>query len=250
MPAQASSQLHEDLRMAAEFQRAVLPDQPQLSYLTSSVLYYPCGHVSGDVYNFQLNREGELTVFLGDATGHGVTAALMTMLVHLSLEHFPGNLPTDEILRRLNSMVARHNTGLSIASQLFRISSSGKLYVTHAGQPSLIVFPRQTDATVIFEKGGCPLGMFDDEKVPYTQEHFQLQDGDRILAFTDGLTDWKNQQGEAFGMERLQQTMKAFWTSGITELSDYLFSVIQQFAGQVPNHDDVTVLGFEYRQMN
>ena len=232
--------------MAAEFQRAVLPEYPSVTYLSCSILFHPCGHVSGDVYNFQLNREREIAVYLGDATGHGITAALMTMLVHLSLENFPGNLGTDEILRRLNSMIARHKTGLSIASQMFRVSPDGTLCVTHAGQPSLIVQPRSHDGHVVFDQGGCPIGMFTDEKVPYVEETWKLNRGDRLIAYTDGLVDWKNHQGRSFGFDRLADILASSRDSTLEELPQTVHSAVTGFARGVQNQDDVTLLCFEY----
>ena len=76
---QQHEQMQQELCMAAEFQRAVLPGPVDLSYLNIAILYRPCAEVSGDVYDFQQNREGELAIFLGDATGHGIAAALLTM---------------------------------------------------------------------------------------------------------------------------------------------------------------------------
>lgn len=238
--------IENDLMTAARLQRAVLPDGPKLPYLSSAIVYRPCGVISGDVYNFQLNREGEISVFLGDATGHGVTAALMTMMVHLSLENFPGNLPTDEILRRLNTMVARHNTGLAIASQLFRLSPGGLLRVAHAGLPSLIILPACGDAPVIFHQGGCPVGMFSEEMVPYVEETRQLRPGDRLLACTDGLIEWQNSDGISFGYERLMQLGNDLRGYSIEHLPKAIMQGVLEFTGEDINHDDVTLLCFEY----
>lgn len=247
MQVHSDNQIHRDLIMAAEFQRAVLPLKPEVAYLSASVLYRPSAHISGDVYNFQLNREREFSVYLGDATGHGIAAALLTMMVHLSLENFPGNLGTDEILRRLNTMIGRHETGLSLASQLFRISPDGKLRVTHAGQPSLVILPRTARNPVVFEQGGCPIGMFDKEMVPYTEETLQLTRGDRLLAYTDGLTDWKDHQGRSYGDQRLLELLVTLRECRINELPQNILEAVLDFAGNEPNHDDVTLLCFEYQ---
>ena len=87
--------MEEELRLAAEFQRAILPSIIDLPYLRTAIIFEPYLQVSGDVYDFLLNREQELGVFLGDATGHGVAAALMTMMVHLGLDSIRRDLPTE-----------------------------------------------------------------------------------------------------------------------------------------------------------
>lgn len=245
MQALPDVKIQNDLMMAARLQRAVLPDVLELPYLTSAIVYRPCGVISGDVYNFQLNREREVSVFLGDATGHGVTAALMTMMVHLGLENFPGNLPTDEVLRRLNSMVARHDTGLAIASQLFRLSPAGILRVSHAGIPSLILVPASGAPPELFHQGGCPVGMFSEEMVPYVEETRQLSHGDRLVACTDGLIEWQNPDGESFGFDRLLQLCDDLREQSIEHLPNTLIQRALDFSGNA-NHDDVTLLCFEY----
>ena len=152
--------LEQDLRLAAEFQRAVLPDRVPVPYLQSEVIYQPHSMVSGDVYNFIQNREQELGIFLGDATGHGIPAALLSMMIHLGLETIRRDLPTNESLRRLNRMLAARQTGLSVTGVYFRITPKGKLTVTHAAHPSLLILPLdEKKALTSFEKGACALGI-------------------------------------------------------------------------------------------
>ncbi|MCC7413144.1 MAG: SpoIIE family protein phosphatase, partial [Gammaproteobacteria bacterium] len=93
-------QMLADLRLAAEFQRSLLPELPALPHLDMAVRYRPYAQVSGDVYDFALNREGAVGVLVGDATGHGLTAAFMTMLAQSSLDSIRGDLPTDATLSR------------------------------------------------------------------------------------------------------------------------------------------------------
>jgi sigma-B regulation protein RsbU (phosphoserine phosphatase) len=155
-----SRRLHEELCMAGEFQRAVLPEIPRLDYLRGDLRYLPYDTISGDVYDFVQTREREIGVFVGDATGHGVIAAFMTMMVHLGLDGLRPDLPTNEAMRRLNGLLAARNTGRWITAVYFRITPSGGLSVTHAGHPSLLILPRRGGKPVSFDEGGCALGMF------------------------------------------------------------------------------------------
>ena len=163
--ATSSAHLVEELRMAVEFQRVVLPKPPTVDFLRMDVSYRRCDGVSGDVYDFVLSRESEVGVFVGDATGHGVVAAFMTMMVHLALDGLRPDLATDEVLRRLNTLLATRRTGRSISAVFFRVAPDGLLSVTHAGHPSLLVIPSNGGNVISFTEGGCALGMFEEETV-------------------------------------------------------------------------------------
>jgi serine phosphatase RsbU (regulator of sigma subunit) len=182
-------QMEQALQMAAEFQWAILPEVVDLPYLNMTITYEPYAEVSGDVYDFLQNREGELAIFLGDATGHGIAAALMTMMAHIGLDGIRRNLAADESLRTLNKLMAFRKTGRSVLAVFFRITPSGYLAVTHAGHPSLIIIPANGEPPVQFNNGGCAMGIFEDEPVRYKEESYQLSVGDKIFAYTDAVIE-------------------------------------------------------------
>ena len=243
----APAHMEEELRMAVEFQRAVLPRPPPVDFLHMDVSYRPCDGVSGDVYDFVLSREGEVGIFVGDATGHGVVAAFMTMMVHLVLDGLRPDLATDEVLRRLNTLLATRRTGRSVSAVYFRVTPGGVLSVTHAGHPSLLVVPANGDKVISFVEGGCALGMFDEETVPYLEECYQLRPGDRLLAFTDGLIEWKNPDGEGFGLARVKEVLLDAWNVDVSEVIEVLSQRLERFCAGTKGHDDVTLFCAQYR---
>lgn len=238
--------IRRELQTAAEFQRAVLPEPVPLRYLQTAISYLPHSEVSGDVYHFLLNREGELGIFIGDATGHGVTAALMTMMVMLGLDGIRRNLSTDDSMRRLNGLLAARKTGVSVTGIFFRVSPRGKLTVTHAGHPPLLLIPVNGAEIVCFEKGGCPLGIFDDEPVPYEEEQYQLQAGDKLFACTDAVLEWENMAGEVFGMEKLLGVLDHHRYQNIQDLINICLNRLVEHAEGNSCGDDLTILAFEY----
>lgn len=244
--ASKNMRMEEELRLAAEFQQAVLPTIIDLPYLRTAIIFEPYHQVSGDVYDFLLNREQELGVFLGDATGHGVVAALMTMMVHLGLDSLRRDLPTDETIRRLNRLIAFRETGRSVTGLFFRINPAGQLFVTHAAHPSLIVMPADGSEPVQFEKGGCALGGFLEEPVPYEEECINLQRGDRIFAYTDGLTECRDKHDQLYGLDRLLDFLRQNRSTGFLQLRRGLMQELENFAHGNPLKDDLTALIFEY----
>lgn len=239
-------QIEQELQMAAEFQRAVLPEAVDLPYLNMAITYEPYAEVSGDVYDFLQNREGELAIFLGDATGHGIAAALMTMMVHIGLDGIRRNLATDESLRSLNKMMAIRKTGRSVSAVYFRITPSGYLTVSHAGHPSLIIIPANGDALVQFNNGGCALGIFEDEPVRYEEECYQLSVGDKIFAYTDAVIEWGDHNREIFGLPQLLEFLAAHRNESIDNMSSSLMRTLESFSGGYPCKDDLTALAVEF----
>jgi len=238
--------IRRELQTAAAFQRAVLPDPVPVPYLQTAISYHPHSAVSGDVYHFLLNREGELGIFIGDATGHGVTAALMTMMVMLGLDGIRRNLSTDDSMRRLNGLLAARKTGMSVTGIFLRVSPQGKLTVTHAGHPPLLLIPANGADIVCFEKGGCPLGIFDDEPVPYEEEQYQLQVGDKLFAYTDAVLEWENMAGEGFGLEKLLCVLDHHRHRNFEDLISICMDRLIEHAEGNSCGDDLTMLAFEY----
>jgi phosphoserine phosphatase RsbU/P len=238
-----------DLKLAAEFQKAVLPEIVDVEYLDISLLYKPYDVVSGDVYDFILNREKELAIFLGDATGHGISAALMTMMVHIAIDSLTPNLATHKSIRKLNQLISSRNTGRSVTSILFRIKPDGLLKVTHAGHPSLIIVPANNSALITFKEAGCPLGLFIDEPVEYIEETYQLMSGDKIIAYTDGLTEWRNNDKEAYGVNRLLNFIDNHRNLSTNSLIEAINNDVELFSNQQANNDDLTMLICEYKSV-
>ena len=236
-----------ELKLAADFQQSVLPQIVDVDYLDIDLIYKPYDAVSGDVYDFILNRERELAIFIGDATGHGIAAALMTMMVHIAIDSLTPNLATDDSLRKLNQLISSRHTGRSVTGILYRITPAGLMKVSHAGHPSLIIVPADNSELITFKEAGCPLGLFDDEPVRYIEETYQLNHGDKIIAYTDGLTEWRNDSKKAYSLNRLLNFINDNRSLNCKELVSAIYDHAKQFSKNTPNNDDLTLLVSEYK---
>ena len=192
-------------------------------------------------------RDGDVNVFLGDATGHGISAALMTMMAQMGLDSMRGDLPADETLRRLNQLFASRERGRTITAAYLRITSDGTLRTSNAGHPPTLVVTGAGPAVEEFGEGGCPLGMFREEVAPYVEQHYQLQPGDTVFVFTDGVTEWKNPNDEEFGLERLKQLLQIKARDPLESILKSLFDHLTEFAVGRPCDDDLTILGMRYQ---
>ncbi|MEM7027678.1 MAG: PP2C family protein-serine/threonine phosphatase [Pseudomonadota bacterium] len=246
--APSSTELHylHELSMAAEFQRAVLSNIVNTDYLDIAVHYQPLEMVSGDIYDFKLNREKELGIFVGDATGHGITAALMTMMVHIAFDNLTPNMATDKSIRKLNQLIAIRDTHRFVTGVFFRVSPNGQVSVTHAGHPSIIIVPKNRNKLVTFNQAGCPLGLFDHEPVTYVEETYQLEKGDKIIAYTDGLIEQSNTSKEYYGEQRLQNLLSLNRTDSSKACLELIKKDLYEFASSTCARDDITLLVATY----
>ncbi len=241
--------LQRDLDIAVDFQQSVLPEFPEISFLQYDYRYYPFGGgVSGDIYDVSLNRDQDVNIFLGDATGHGIVAAFMTMKIQIGLDSIRGDLPTNQVLSHLNMLLASRDRAERYVSGVYlRISPSGLLQASNAGHVPVIIIPVEKSDAIRLEKRGLPLGLFGNEPKPYVEEVYQLSLGDRVFILTDGITEWFNQEKEMFGLERLIQMFQDQRKQDLNYILDHLLDYLKQWSQNDNCHDDLTILGFEYK---
>ena len=242
-------QMKEELQMAVEIQQFMLPDKLEMSFLKSGLLYQPHSKVSGDIYRFSKTREDQFRFFLGDATGHGVSAAFITMMVQMALSSLRTNRTSTEVIQKLNKLLAMCIPDDKFMTGVFlEVSSKGWLQSCSAGHPPIMIFPKGKKPVIVDEQShGMPLGMFGEEIVPYTEWTFQLSDGDLFIVYTDGVTEYENQQKEQFGEERLIQFIEDNRELPLEILTQELNQTLKDFSGCESN-DDITLIIFEFQQ--
>ncbi|MEM9253546.1 MAG: PP2C family protein-serine/threonine phosphatase [Planctomycetota bacterium] len=188
--------IDEELRLAAQLQKEFLPESvPAIDDVSFGVLWRPAGYVSGDIYDVERLDEDHVGLFLADAVGHGVPAALMTMYIKRSLRTKELSRSDDagyrliepgEALARLNNdMVERQSGKVRFATAVYGVFNvrTRVLRIARAGHP----FPMwmQADGTTqMLEPDGGLLGVFNDDT--YETLEVTLGVGDRLLIYSDG----------------------------------------------------------------
>lgn len=248
---QLSSQLEKKLReiqrdmdLARQLQQSVFPVIKDLSFLRMAHLFIPYNEVSGDMYDLNFNREGGVNFFIGDATGHGVSAAMMTMMLQITLDGLRQDMAPDKMMETINNVLSAQNTGMFITGILACFTPNGKLIFSNAGHPQLII--QRKKELIKFDKRGLPLGMFDNEISTYQSTEFDLQVGDRIYIYTDGILEWSNADGEQFGQERLAEYLLDHDQMKITDIVSHLHEHILRFTKKEQRSDDITFFAIEY----
>lgn len=183
---QEMDRMHEELNLAAVIQQELLPAQlPQAPGLECGVLFRPATYVSGDIYDATRTDDGRLWFFVADAVGHGVPAALLTMVISRSLRAGAGTRTPAEAITALNADLVRAQRGRSrFATAVCGTIDINTLEVTlcTAGHPPALILGGGAPRAI--ESGGALLGVFEGE--PYQQETFTLQPGETLLLYSDG----------------------------------------------------------------
>ncbi len=250
---QAYEQIQNDLAAAARIQRDSLPTSSALiSPLTAAWLFLPAAHVSGDSFNFVPLSERLSGFYLLDVSGHGIPAALMSTGVSHSLVPLSGivGLPEDyldpaQLLAKLNRDLCRPdgemtNYATMVYGVIDRFTGEGQLAI--AGHPAPMIL-RRGGGIDSLEVRGLPVGMFDSAS--YEAQHFQLDAGDRIVLYSDGITECFDASGEAFELDRFQQAMLELPAASTTSTLARLEERVRAWRGNAAFDDDISVFMIE-----
>ncbi|MEX0887589.1 MAG: PP2C family protein-serine/threonine phosphatase [Phycisphaeraceae bacterium] len=188
--------LDEELRLAAQLQREFLPaDMPQIEGVNFHVLWRPASYVSGDIYDIIRLDEHHVGLFVADAVGHGVPAALLTMYIKRSLltKQVDASLPggyrlvePSQTLAQLNrDLVLRQGERVRFTTACYGVLDcrSWQLTLARGGHPYPLLLAAD-GSTHTIESDGPVLGVFEDEA--FEQTTIDLEPGDRLLLYSDG----------------------------------------------------------------
>ena len=226
--------LENEMQTAREIQRSILPtSMPAVNGLRFHALYDPASSVAGDLYEFLLVDDQHLGALVADVSGHGVPAALIASMMKIAVSsqsrfaHEPATL-LREVNRTLRGEVRRV---FVTATYLYFDMERRCVNVANAGHPPPLLL-RDGE---IRELGphGVVLGRFD---ATYSSESLDLQPCDRIVAFTDGVTEALNARGEAFGEERLRELIRGGATA------QDIARRVREWRDEKSEADDVTLL--------
>ena len=244
--AEKKSQMEDDLDLAAAYQQAILPDIDSPEHIIISYVYIPFGKVSGDVYDISINKE-IFDFFIGDATGHGVCAAFQAMIFHISMDFVGNDLSVVKTMEQLNSYLFNNKTGDKFLTGLFlRIPPDGLLRTAKAGHPTPLIITENSAEFILTEGGGPPLAAWDPSPIPFVEEIHQLENGNRVFVYTDGIIEHTSPDNELFGKEKLRDFLYDHRLEEGEVIISELLNHLRDFSGGKPIDDDVTIFCFKY----
>lgn len=259
---QKNAEMEADLRMARDLQYAFLPssypeittgDPARAGRLEFAHVYHPSGMVGGDFFDLLKVSDHQVLVFMADVMGHGARAALVVATLRGLLEQIAKETQEPgEFMTRLN---AAYSKIFSSASELMFATAccvcldlnTGLLRHANAGHPlPMVIAPdgAVTMAEVEESALGPALGLFGDAS--YRHMEIPLTPGERLVFYTDGLTEARNGEQKEFEEDGLIRSLETHKAQPLADLLGAVVSDAVEFAGSPTFEDDVCVLGIHY----
>jgi sigma-B regulation protein RsbU (phosphoserine phosphatase) len=253
--------LDEDLIAAGEIQKSLLPlKSPDVKHLDIAWKFIPSYLIGGDIFNFLQLDEENVGFYMIDVSGHGVPSAMVTASVSQILQpqnssvtkkkidEYPGYeiVSPREVFEILDAEypLSRFEKYFTMVYAIINVQDGNILYSNAAHPPPILL--RNDGSCELFEAGGTIIGM--GGILPFEEEQKSLNNGDKIIFYTDGVTEFQNHQGEFYGEERFLTILKENRDKKIEALIDAVMKSIKDFGADAEFQDDISLLGIEYRK--
>jgi serine phosphatase RsbU (regulator of sigma subunit) len=241
--------LEAELATASSMQMKLMPDEsPTLPGFSISGRCRPATQVGGDFFQYYPRPDGRLSVAMADVTGHGMEAAIPTVLFSGMLDNQMENtFPPEDLFGRLNRSLVRN-----LDPRTFVCFSLGELdpltrrmRLVNGGCPYPYHYQAATGKTRELTLGALPLGL--RAECEYDGLDCQLDVGDRVVFCSDGIIEAMDDDGQLFGFERTQDTVNRLSLEGLpaTQMIEELLREVDAFRGDAEQQDDQTILVVE-----
>ena len=240
--------IHTELSIATTIQRAALSKPIEVEGFDNYAIMRPALEVGGDFYdNFFIDDE-HLALLIADVSGKGVPAALFMMVSKIVLKHnLQHGLSPAEALNSANNELAEHNVHDMFVTCICGILNikTGKLVYANAGHEKPFIRHKDGEFKTADVKSGFVLAGMPGYK--YQNFEVQLQPGDTIFTYTDGIPEATNEKDEEFGMERLQKVLNDAKDDSVRLMCRKVRMAVKEFSGKAPQFDDITMLSFKMK---
>ncbi len=242
----AKQKLEEELRLARTIQQSLLPGSlPAAGWLRAAGSSLASREVGGDYFDVTQVTDLCWSAVVADVSGKGVASSLLASLLQgallIAADH-PAGL--GRRLERINRYLLERTGGEKYATIFYSlVHADGRLSYVNAGHcPPLVVKPG--GETRGLEATSVPVGLMDGAVFAVAEE--RMEPGDKLVIYTDGVTEAQNADGEFFGRKRLRETVAPHAAAGCAAVHAALQQAVTAFTEGTPQSDDITVLVLEF----
>ena len=241
-----------ELNVAKRIQAGMLPSIftpfPERKEFELYATMTPAKEVGGDFYDFFMVDDTHIALVMADVSGKGVPAALFMAIskVLLKTSVQAGRGPGETLERVNNQLLEGNNTGLFVTVWLAVIDiTTGKGVAANAGHMHPVLRRKGGEYELVKYRHSPAVSTLED--IPFREHEFELEPGDTLFVYTDGVTEATNADEELFGEDRMIEALNRNGDDGATELLPALKDAIDAFVGDAPQFDDITMLAFEFK---
>lgn len=238
--------INEQIRQATEIQEGMNPkkflnrEKFQVKGFTRAAK-----GVGGDYYDFQILQDGRLALLISDVSGKSISASLVMVLIKTVVSTYLrlfNSIRPDTIITTINKVMCAEAHIDKFATILFTIFNpeNRELIFTNGGHGPVFLYRAKDKVCTVSKLEGLPMGI--DDENSYGLSKLQLESGDIVVLYTDGITEaWDTQKNE-WGISRLQQKIAEYSTLNAKEIVERIITEIDQFAEGAEQHDDMTLV--------
>lgn len=246
---QAEKRMQDELKLAKSIQDAALPKNFAMpgENIDLYALMTPAKQVGGDFYDFFYCDRDKLCLVIADVSGKGVPAALFMMRAKTAIKNYArhGNSAA-KVLEHVNHTLCEGNDAEMFVTVWLGILdlNTGKIQCANAGHEYPVLMRAGGDYELLMDKHGLALAAMDG--VPMKEYEIDLDPGDRLFVYTDGVPEAINEKVEAYGTERLCDKLNTLKNVPQQQALESVLRDIRNFAGAAEQFDDITMLGITY----
>jgi len=246
-----NARIESELSLANDIQAHMLPTIfppfPNQNEVDLYATMHPAKEVGGDFYDFFMVDEKNVAIVIADVSGKGVPAALVMVITKTLIKNEVSmGLSPAEAFTKVNHMLCEGNDNNMFVTAWMGVlnTETGVLTYVNAGHNPPLV--RLSDGSFTFLKTRPGLVLAGMDGLRYRQHDLQMQPGDRIFLYTDGITEAANPAKELYGNDRLLAYLNAHSKDSLKEVLSGLTADINAFADTEPQFDDMTMLMLDY----
>ena len=245
--------ISKELALAQKLQRNMLPVTPMRKGNFKIISRYkPALDIGGDFFDIINLNEKNIALLIADVTGHGIQAALSTMLLKFAFSSFNNsNVKASDILKGMNKILHQIlPIDIFVAAMVITLNiEKGIGSIANGGIPYPILIHRKSESVEKIPANGLILGVADDNMYEASEEHeIKFGKGDSLILFTDGLSESENKDGKHFEDGSLTKTISKDFGLSLDDILDSLLSESNKFHKKKQQSDDVMIIGIEEKQ--
>lgn len=243
-------ELDEEMETAKRIQEGLMPKVlPEMINVSSAAVYIPASKVGGDLYDIIMTPSQKTAVLIFDVSGHGIPAALVGAMAKMLFAHFIEKTESPaEVFRLVNKQLCSFIKTEQYLTAFLGIIDPIKNVMTYsrAGHVPPLVFHKKIEQITRLDSKGFFIGHSSLQNIAeYWEKNINLEPGDKILFYTDGLTEGASPSGELYGSERLRAAFNYCAKGNLNDVLDYVVTDQKAFRNGTPLRDDFTMLCIE-----
>lgn len=237
-----------ELELAAQIQDQLIPDQdqiPKMKSLDISAGLIPAEEIGGDIYDFLQIDENRLMMYLGDVTGHGVPAGIVSSISSALFYGFSQNTDLKEIILNVNRVLkAKTMPTMFLTLCLMEWHEQNKTFnYVSAGHEQILHYKKVDGKSKLLPAGGIAMGMLKDITKHIVVNEVDLLPGEFLVVYSDGIPECWRSEKEIYGFERLMAIAdKSAVLNDSVKIQEAILADVKNFAAGHKQMDDITIM--------